>query len=344
MHARARTVSAVVAAILSASGPAFAEPAEDPAADAPGQAATPPPADAAPAADTAPAPPDAKTRPVEDPRRLTDLTPRPVTPPTTARAKFTADPIGDGGVIILGVTFGVLSGAVLGTGEVRPQQISPSFRSSQLLKIDRGAISQKIDPRAKTLSNVGVGLIGGYVLLDTILDGFREGPTAALVDTVMYVEAITITQGLTNLAKISFRRPRPHAYIERNEYIARGGDPATFQNGDTDSALSFFSGHSSQAAALSAAATYIAFSRSPGTPRPWLTLAGGTALTSFVAYERVRSGAHFPTDVIAGAIAGTAVGALVVHLHRADPMRQRPLWIGFAPSGDGATLSASGLF
>ena len=38
--------------------------------------------------------------------------------------------------------------------------------------------------------------------------------------------------------------------------------------------------------------------------RPWLTLGLGTALTTFVSVERVRAGAHFPTDVIAGAIAG----------------------------------------
>lgn len=283
--------------------------------------------------------------PADDPRRRTDLTPAPVVPPPASRGrKFTADPVLDGGVIALGLTFGLLSNAILDTGEVRPQQIATTFSPRQLLGIDRGAISQKLDPNATALSNVGIGAIGAYAVLDTVLDGFREGPTASLVDAVMYVEAFTITQGVTNLAKIAFRRPRPIAYIERNEYIARGGDPATFQNADTDSALSFFSGHSSQAAALSAAATYIAFQRSPRTARPWLTLAGGAMLTGFTGYERVRSGAHFPTDVIAGALAGTAVGALVVHLHRADSLRERPVWIGAMPTGDGGVVSASGLF
>lgn len=269
----------------------------------------------------------------------------PPSPPSSGKpSPFVVDPVMDGGAMAVGVTFGLLSGAILGTGEVRPQQISPSFRPGQLLKIDRGALRQSIDPNARTLSNVGLGALAGYALLDTVLDGFRTGPNSSLVDAVMYVEAVAITQGMTNLAKIAFRRPRPIAYMEREEAIRNGADPATYQNAETDSALSFFSGHASQAAALAATATYIAFRRAPGTPRPWLTLLGGTALTAFVGYERVRSGAHFPTDVFAGALAGAAVGALVVHLHRAEPKEQRPLWFGAAPRSDGGSVSLTGLF
>lgn len=350
-RARSALVVALVLVSFSTTRASLADPAApaspaDPAASDASAPATGAPADPEVEKEPAAEPAKAKVVSSEDPSRKTDLTPRPAapSPPTSGKLKFTADPIGDGGAIILGVTFGLLSSEILSTGEIRPQQISPTFSSKQLLKIDRGAISQSIDGNANTYSNIGVGLLGGYALLDTVLDGFREGPTASLVDAVMYIEAVTITQGVTNIAKIAFRRPRPNAYIARNEFIARGGDPADFEDSDTNSSLSFFSGHSSQAAALSAAATYIAFSRSPRTARPWLTLAGGTVLTSFVAYERVRSGSHFPTDVIAGAIAGSAVGALVVHMHREDSIRQRPVWIGIAPSGDGGILSASGLF
>jgi undecaprenyl-diphosphatase len=98
-------------------------------------------------------------------------------------------------------------------------------------------------------------------------------------------------------------------------------------------------------AAVTGTATYLAFVRSPESPRPWLTLAGGTMLTAFVGYERIRAGAHFPTDVIAGTMAGAAVGVLVPHLHRhqAEPP---PVWIGAAPAmdGRGATISVGGAF
>ncbi|MBX3230032.1 MAG: phosphatase PAP2 family protein [Labilithrix sp.] len=259
--------------------------------------------------------------------------------------KFTADPVADTGVILLGLTFGVLSSQMLSTGEIRPQQIAPDFQTSQLLAIDRGAVTQTVDHSSSTRSNIALYSAAAFALADSIADIWREGKTAALVDAIMYAEAAAITQGVTNLAKIAFRRPRPIAYIERNEFIARGGDPNVYNNAETDSSLSFFSAHTSAVASLSSAATYIAFVRSGArSPRPWITMGAGLALTTFVAYERVRGGSHFPTDVLCGALAGTAVGALVVHLHREDSVKQRPVWIGVTPSYDGGLLTASGLF
>jgi undecaprenyl-diphosphatase len=65
--------------------------------------------------------------------------------------------------------------------------------------------------------------------------------------------------------------------------------------------------------------------------------------------ERVRSGKHFPTDVIAGTIAGAGIGAVVPHLHRTDDIKQRRIWVGFAPTntregGQGGLLSVSGFW
>jgi undecaprenyl-diphosphatase len=78
--------------------------------------------------------------------------------------------------------------------------------------------------------------------------------------------------------------------------------------------------------------------------RPWATLAGAVTLTSFVAVERVRSGAHFPTDVIAGAFAGAGIGMLVVHLHRYDSETRRPVWVGALPVEGGGGVMVGGRF
>jgi undecaprenyl-diphosphatase len=78
--------------------------------------------------------------------------------------------------------------------------------------------------------------------------------------------------------------------------------------------------------------------------RPWATLAGAVTLTSFVAVERVRSGAHFPTDVLAGALAGAGIGMLVVHLHRYDSETRRPVWLGAMPVEGGGGVMAGGSF
>jgi undecaprenyl-diphosphatase len=144
---------------------------------------------------------------------------------------------------------------------------------------------------------------------------------------------------------MAVRRPRPLAYTEAE---AHRGD-SEWSNSDTDSALSFFSTHAALTGAIGATATYLAFTRSKGKLRPWLTLALAAGMTSFVSVERVRAGKHFPTDVLAGAFAGIGIGVLVPHLHRTEDVLQRRVWVGFAPAIEvektrGGTLTLNGLF
>jgi membrane-associated phospholipid phosphatase len=259
-----------------------------------------------------------------------------------SRATFRVGPVMDGAIIAISGGFAGLLDLVMTTGEIRPQQIASNFDARHLLSIDRGAISQHVDPNAATYSNIGLAVAAGYALIDPIASAFRERSVeTGIVDAVLYLETATITAGVTNLAKIAVRRPRPAAYIAAQ---AHKDDP-TYSNADTDSSLSFFSGHASTTASLAATATYLAFARSPKSARPWITLISGVALTSFVSFERVRAGKHFPTDVIAGAMAGTGIGILVPHLHRSDP-EKRSVWIGAAPlpSSSGGLLSLGGRF
>jgi undecaprenyl-diphosphatase len=264
--------------------------------------------------------------------------------PCDDSVRFTVDPLSDGALLAASLGFAGISEAILSTGEIRPQQIDANFDTNRLLGIDRIAITQSIDTSANAFSNAGIYMALGYAALDSVLSGFRNGRDAALVDATLYSEAIAFSWGLTNLAKIGFRRPRPIAYIERERAIQGGQDPATYNNTSTDSSLSFYSGHTAITASVSATATYLAFARSPHTMRPWATLAGAVTLTSFVAVERVRSGAHFPTDVLAGALAGAGIGMLVVHLHRYDSETRRPVWLGAMPVEGGGGVMAGGSF
>lgn len=251
---------------------------------------------------------------------------------------FQVDPVTDGLLIVGGGGTSALLTLVLSTGEIAP---SPPGDPSKLLSFDRGAVSQTIDKNAGTFSDIGLYTAVGYAVLDPLFSGFRDGWDAALVDYVMYAESISLTQMLTDITKIAVRRPRPIDYV--NCYPLTPANQANC-NG-TDLQLSFYSGHAATTAAITATATYLAFSRS-GTRsvRPWLTLGIGTALTGFVSYERVRSGNHFPTDVIAGAMAGAAVGVLVPHLHR-HKEEAPPVWIGVAPSpGGGGSVTLGAVF
>ena len=278
--------------------------------------------------------------------RADDLTPRPVNPaPENQRkdgkTKFVAEPVGDGAVLGVSLAFGGILELIAGTGEIRPQQPEPT---SHLIAIDRFAIDQTVDPNAATRSTVGLFGAVGFAVVDPMLSAWRDGPSAGLVDAVLYAESISITLGVTDLTKIAIRRPRPAAYIEQQRLYAQYGRQSAPDITTTDSSLSFFSGHAATVATIGATATYLAFGRSPGTARPWLTLTGFTLLTAFVGYERVRAGAHFPTDVMAGTLAGAGIGTLVAHLHREDDPTQRPVWVGYAPAPGGGVLSASGTF
>jgi len=247
---------------------------------------------------------------------------------------FTIDPIVDGLLVAGGATFDSLLSLILSTNEIRPQLPgSPD----NLLSIDRGAVTQKIDPHAGTYSNIGLWTAYAYAVLDPVLSGVRDGRNAFLVDAILYAESITLTGAFTQATKIGVRRPRPIDY-------ANCSDPQTADANkcsSTDLQLSFFSGHASATGALAGTATYLAFARSgPRSVRPWITLAAGALLTSFVSYERVRSGEHFPTDVMMGSLAGAGIGVLVPHLHRHAHYHENELetpavLIGYAPTPRG---------
>jgi membrane-associated phospholipid phosphatase len=256
---------------------------------------------------------------------------------------FRVDPIADTGIISVSLGFGVVLEMLSGTGEIRPQQIAKPFRREQLLAIDRGVLSAERDENAGPRSNIGLGAAVAFAFVDPVLSGFRERSfRTGVVDGVLYAESLSLTLAFTDLVKLAVRRPRPRAYREAELHEGE----VDYSNPSTDSALSFFSGHSSMTAAVSATATYLAFVRAPaGSARPWITLGAGTALTTFVSIERVRGAKHFPTDVLAGALAGAGVGIVVPQLHRNEDARQKQVWVAFepAPTG-GGLLRLSGSF
>jgi len=255
---------------------------------------------------------------------------------------FKVDPVADVVLIAAGLGFAGLDELILSTGEIAPQRPGST---DKLLSIDRVAVTQTVDTGANGRSNVGLGIAIAFAAIDPILSGLRDGYDAGLVDATLYAESLSLTFAITDLTKIAFRRPRPIAYKEQAALDAQyGGAGKSPSISDTDATLSFFSGHSSMIAATSATATYLAFMRSPGTWRPWVTLAAGVLLTAGVSYERVRAGEHFPTDVIAGSLAGACIGVLVPHIHRFDSGSHH-MWVGAnAVEGGGGVVTMGGIF
>jgi undecaprenyl-diphosphatase len=286
-----------------------------------------------------------EVEPPKAPQRTTSLEPKAATTPTVGRTTFDIDPIADSAMIAVSLGFAGTLELINSTGEIRPQQIAPNFNRSSLIWIDRSAATRTPDPHAGTYSTLGLGAAVAFAFIDPVLSGVRENSVqTGLADAFMYAEALSFTMGMTNVVKMAVRRPRPIAYIE----AAKHPDTA-YTDGTTDSALSFFSGHSAITATVGATATYLAFARSPHTARPWITLLASVGLTTFVSVERVRAGRHFPTDVIAGSVIGAGIGLAVPHLHRSEDIKQRRIWVGFTPLdnaevGRGGLLNVSGFF
>jgi undecaprenyl-diphosphatase len=262
------------------------------------------------------------------------------------RATFDVDPIADTALIGLAAGFGIVLEQINSTGEIQPQQIAPGFDHDQLIGIDRPVVSAEPSASAGRLSNIGLGVAIAYAAVDPVLSGYREQSVrTGLVDAMLYAESASLTLALTGLVKLAVRRPRPGAYQEAE----KNKDVIDYSNPNTDSSLSFFSGHASMTATLGATATYLAFTRSPSSWRPWVTLVAATGVTTFVSIQRVRAGKHFPTDVIAGSVAGAGIGIIVPHVHRTTDVGERAVWIGFAPEEawslkSGGTLTLNGNF
>lgn len=132
--------------------------------------------------------------------------------------------------------------------------------------------------------------------------------------SVLFLETIAISTGVTQISKSIFQRPRPYVFDEN-------WDPVRILSSNDRAA--FVSGHTSE----SAAGTFF-FARvfsdyypeSKLKPLVWVFSAGLPAVTG---YLRIRSGNHYPTDVIAGYVLGACVGYLVPALHRKTLNRPR---------------------
>jgi membrane-associated phospholipid phosphatase len=145
-------------------------------------------------------------------------------------------------------------------------------------------------------------------------------------DVLIILEAVAFAGAITNVAKWAFARHRPFNYIgmhDTAQYDTIQQDEelrSSLQEAmeSQNAALSFWSGHTTLAfTALCASATLLTSKHLDGHPAPLFALWGGTIAAGIaVAALRVESGMHFPSDVIVGALMGSAIGIVVPALHR----------------------------
>lgn len=174
---------------------------------------------------------------------------------------------------------------------------------SHLMGFERhfvGVPDERLD-RASTAALMVTAFAAGAFVVDAHAADVTRGNKWE--DLAVYAQALSVNAAVTAWTKVLVRRPRPA------RYTASGGSYP-----DPDDGLSFPSGHSSMAFAAAAAYASILQRRHQiGAHGGEVALLFGTAAATGVL--RVVAHKHFPTDALAGAVLGTAIGWVIPRLH-----------------------------
>ena len=124
-------------------------------------------------------------------------------------------------------------------------------------------------------------------------------------DALLVLESVAVSMVLNQAAKFTFGRERPFVQGLTPEQKARTLHPS-------DNYASFYSGHTSLAFTLATASGTVASMRGYA----WAPLVWGTGLTlaAIAGYLRIAADRHYLTDVLVGALVGSAVGVAVPRL------------------------------
>ncbi len=155
-------------------------------------------------------------------------------------------------------------------------------------------------------ADISLGLmIGIPIVLDALDLGFTK---PFFEDLMIFIETLSIDTAFQAGTALIAQRPRPASYA---------GDPAIIDRGE--GYASFYAGHVATAFAAMSVVSQTLRYRYGHRFWPWIvTVAAGTSM----AFMRMGSGSHFPTDVIVGGLAGLAVGIAVPWLHARAPETQ----------------------
>ncbi|MDA3890186.1 MAG: phosphatase PAP2 family protein [Salinivirgaceae bacterium] len=157
-------------------------------------------------------------------------------------------------------------------------------------------------------------LLANQVINKQCKNGFTIG--------AMYFEVALVTWGLTDFSKTITLRKRPYLYntnLPLNERIDKISSDDVYD--------SFFSGHASItfASAVFLSKTYTdIYGKSTWSKVIW---GSSMALAAATGYLRVASGQHYSTDVIAGALVGSAVGYFIPVLHKTKAKNEKQSFI-----------------
>ena len=126
---------------------------------------------------------------------------------------------------------------------------------------------------------------------------------------IMYAETWALVGATTILTKSITQRVRPFVY-----------NPAAplSEKLTVDARKSFFSGHTTGTFASAVFLSTVFEDYYPHSPLKTYIWIGSLAAASATGFLRYEAGAHFPTDIITGAVVGSAIGYFIPWLHRTE--------------------------
>ena len=161
--------------------------------------------------------------------------------------------------------------------------------------INTGWANPALDPIMVALS-----IAGSFAVLLWVLPLWFSGRKARSFDLLL---ALLMALVLTTAVKYAVGRPRPEDILAGVRIVSV---PSWFVESDP----AFPSGHVARVAALAA----ILFLILPG----WKFAIPLAAFVALEAVSRIYVGAHWPTDVVAGAVLGILIGVAIWRLGRVD--------------------------
>ena len=125
----------------------------------------------------------------------------------------------------------------------------------------------------------------------------------------MYFEVLLISAQLPFVAKGITQRIRPFAYNESVPVESKLSQNVK---------RSFYSGHTSVAFAMAVFLSTVYSDYYPDSDWKYAVWGASLLTASVIGYLRYESGSHFPTDILTGAIVGSAIGYLIPFIHRSE--------------------------
>lgn len=156
---------------------------------------------------------------------------------------------------------------------------------------------------AHGVANVGVLSLAIAPMLFDLADSRGDG---WIEDVTVFYETLLVTQMLTQITKSA---------VDRNAPLVYNKNALAEDLESSDATRSFFSGHTSTSFAAATAYTVTFWKRHPDSPWRFVVMGVAESLAAGIGMLKIEAGYHYPTDVIAGALAGISMGVLIPMLH-----------------------------